>query len=165
MTTSDPMMLICDMGDRRVALAVADVIEVAPVVPLWRPPGLPRPLAGFATIRGRAVPVLAPALLFDGAATLERIGLYAHLVHVRDGDGGSLCLLVDRAAGIVAVDPGTMRLVAADLSQRGCVTGEVTVDDRAVAVLALDRLLADGERVRIAALAAEAARRAGEWAA
>lgn len=161
MTVPDPMMLICDVGPRRFALALAEVVEILPVVPLWRPPGLPRPLVGFADVRGIAVAVLAPELLFDGAAVLERIGFYAHLVHVR-GSGG-LCLLVDRAAEIVV--PGAMRPVAVEMSQRGCVTGEIDVAGGAASVLALDRLLAEGERMRIAALAAEAARRAGEWAA
>ena len=165
MGPNDPMMLIFLLGAGRFAVPVADVIAILPVVPLWRPPGLPRPLLGFARVRGEAVAVLAPAALIDDGPPVVRIALDAHLVQVRDGAGGGVCLLVDRADAIVAVPTATIRPVDAGTSPRGCVTGETMVAGSTALILAVDRLLADGARVRIAALAAEAARSAAMWAA
>ena len=165
MDARDPMMLLCTLGTGRFAVPAADVIAILPMVPLWRPPGLPRPLVGFARVRGDAVAVLAPAALLDDAPVVDRIALNAHLVQVRDGAGGTVCLLVDRADAVVAVPVEQVRPVDAALSQRGCVIGETQVAGGSAMILAVDRLLADSARMRIAALAAEAARADGEWAA
>jgi purine-binding chemotaxis protein CheW len=161
MDSGDINLLICVVAGRRIALAAAEVAEILPLVPMWRPPTLPRPMAGFVTVRGAAVAVVAPALLFDADAVLDQVGLYAHLVRLRDGP----CLLVDRAEGMLSVAPAAIRPVDAAASFDGMVTGVADAAGGTAHVVALDRMLADGERMRIAALTAEAARRADEWAA
>ncbi|WP_076072544.1 chemotaxis protein CheW [Sphingomonas montana] len=160
METTGPAMLICDVGPVRFALVLSDVVEILPIVPLWRPPTMPRPLVGFVMVRGETVAVLSPALLFDGDAAMpDTIDLSAHLVRVR----GGAALLVDRADAIVT-DP-VVRAVTPDLSYRGCVTGMVDAGGGDAHVLSVPQLLADGAAARIAALTAEAARRGREWAA
>ena len=161
MESDDLKLLICVVGGRRIALGADAVVEILPLVPMWRPPTLPRPMLGFVTVRGAAVAVVAPALLFDGAATIATVGLYAHLVRVHDG----YCLLVDRAEDMVSVAADAVRAVDAGASFGGMVTGVVSVAEGEAHVVALDRMLAEGERMRIAALTADAARRADEWAA
>ncbi|WP_380931384.1 chemotaxis protein CheW [Sphingomonas arantia] len=161
MDGAGPSMLICEVGPVRFALALSDVAEILPIVPLWRPPTIPRPLVGFVMVRGETVAVLSPALLFDGdAAEGAAVDLYAHLVRVRGA--GAPCLLVDRAAEIVR--DAVVRPVADDASYRGCVTGMVDAGEGQAHVLSVPRLLADGAAARIDALTADAARRAREWA-
>lgn len=151
--------LILRIGDTRLALPMAAVREVLPLLPIETPPGLPRPLLGFVTLQGQPVPVLAPRMLLDPEARTTRLDLSAHLVRLRD----EVCLLVDRAedvaAGVVGpLDPGH--------SLNDAVTGELALPDGGIVhVVAPDRLLLDGERAMLAELAAAAAARRAQWVA
>jgi len=150
--------LILRIGDTRLALPMAAVREVLPLLPIEAPPGLPRPLLGFVTLQGAPVPVLAPRLLLDPHERTGGIDLSAHLVRLRDG----ACLLVDRAEDVASgnvgpLDPGH--------SLNDAITGELTLaDGNVVHVVAPDRLLLDGERVMLAKLTAAAAERRTQWA-
>ncbi len=152
--------LILRIGDSRIALPMAAVREILPLLPIEATPGLPRPLLGFVTLHDRPVPVLAPLLLLDPGAGLAHIDLSAHLVRLR-GDG--TCLLADRAEDVVAgdvapLDPG--------LSLNAAIIGELPLADDGVAyVVDPDRLLLDGERLTMDALTAAAAARRDQWAA
>lgn len=154
--------LVCRVGARRLGLPVAAVARVLPLRPLWRPPTLPRPIAGFVAERNRAVPVLALAALFDDymPATLD---LYAHLVRLRGGGAGDALLLVDRVEAFVAA--GEVHPVAPDTSLNGVVTGEFATPDGIVHLLDPARLLLAGEAARLAALTADAQTRLAQWAA
>ena len=150
----DGPFLLCEIGDDRIAIEAAKVREILPVLPLWRPPTLPRPLAGFIRVRGEVLPVLAPAILF-GAPDGGAVDAFAHIVRTRDEAPASLCLLVDRAEDLVAPDPAAIRPIEAGASQNGAFVAELDVDAGMAHLLSLDRLLDESERVRIAALAEE----------
>lgn len=151
--------LICHFGDARYALDTTAVREVLPMLPLWRPPTLPRPLAGFVTIQDQAIAVLAPALLFDAARRLDWIDLYAHLVRT-----DRFCLLVDRADAVVTIADEAIRPVPPEDSFNGCVGAEIDVDGNIAHLLLIDRLLTGAEAARLADLAGEETRRTAEWA-
>lgn len=151
--------LILRIGDTRLALPMAAVREVLPILPIDASPGLPAPVLGFVTLQGEPVPVLAPLLLLDPVARVNAIGLFAHLVRLR-GDGP--CLLVDRAEDVVA---GVVAPVDPAHSLNAAIVGELPIgEDGSAHVIAPGRLLLDSERATLAALTAAAAARAGQWA-
>ncbi|WP_162806626.1 chemotaxis protein CheW [Sphingosinicella terrae] len=156
--------LLCEIGDDRVAIEAADVREILPVLPLWRPPTLPRPLAGFIRVRGEVLPVLAPAILF-GTADAGPLDVFAHIVRTHGEPHASLCLLVDRVEDLVSPDPAAVRPIDAGASQNGAFVAELDLDGGMAHLLALDRLLDESERARIAALTEDAARREELWSA
>lgn len=146
--------LIMRIGDSRIALPMAAVGEVLPLLPIEAPPGLPRPLLGFVTLRGLPVPVLVPQLLLDPDAALATIGLSAHLVRLKDGP----CLLADRAEDVVQ---GRVAPLDPAHSLNAAIVGELGT----VHVIDPARLLLDGERRTLAALTAAAAVRHDQWVA
>ncbi len=151
--------LILRIGDTRLALPMAAVREVLPMLPIDAAPGLPRPLLGFVTLQDRPVPVLAPELLLDPQARVGAIALFAHLVRLRDG----LCLLVDRAEDVVQGDVAPLDPTH---SLNAAIVGELTLADGTSAhVVAPDRLLLDAERAVLATLTAAATARHDQWTA
>ncbi|MFV0624593.1 chemotaxis protein CheW [Sphingomonas sp. ac-8] len=160
---SDPLLLF-RAGDHRLALPAREVREVLPLLPIARPPTLPRPLAGFVDVRGETLPVLAPALLFDTGATLGTLDLFAHLIRPRGDAAVTPCLLVDRVEDMVAPEPEAIRPVDPEASHNGAILAELTLDDGPAHLLSLARLLSEAERDRLAALATHADARAAEWA-
>lgn len=157
----DPLLLF-RAGDHRLALPARDVREVLPLLPIARPPTLPRPLAGFVDVRGETLPVLAPALLFDGGAALGTLDLFAHLIRPR-GDAAP-CLLVDRVEDMISPDPQAIRPVDADASHNGAILAELALDDGPAHLLSLAKLLSEAERDRLAALTVQADARVADWA-
>lgn len=149
--------LILRIGDTRLALPMTAVREVLPMLPIDASPGLPAPVLGFVLLQGVPVPVLAPLLLLDPAGRIDAIGLFSHLVRLRD-DGP--CLLVDRAEDVVG---GTVAPVDPGQSLNAAIIGELSVGDDIAHVVAPDRLLLDSERAILAALRVAAAARAGQW--
>jgi purine-binding chemotaxis protein CheW len=154
----DDRVLLVAVGPRRLALPARAVAGVLPLLPLWRPPACPRPLAGFLAERGRALPVIAlGALLGDGE---QPAGLYAHIVRLA---AAPLALLVDRAEDVVAAPPAAP--LAPGVSVNDAIVAELPLADGIAHLLAVDRLLLADERVRLAELAADADRRLAEWTA
>ncbi|MGN7160305.1 chemotaxis protein CheW [Sphingomonas sp. SAFR-052] len=149
--------LILRIGDTRFALPLSAVREVLPMLPIDAAPGLPAPVLGFVTLQGEPVAVLAPLLLLEPAARVERVALFAHLVRLRDGGP---CLLVDRAEDVVS---GDVAPVEAGHSLNAAIVGELAIGDDVAHVLAPDRLLLDSERATLVALTEAAARRADQW--
>ncbi|KZE15304.1 MULTISPECIES: chemotaxis protein CheW [Sphingomonas] len=150
--------LILRVGDTRLALPMAAVREVLPLLPIDTPPGLPRPLLGFVTLQGLPVPVLAPHLLLDPQQQTGPVDLSAHLVRLRD----DVCLLVDRAEDVATGDVGPLD---PGHSLNDAITGELALPDGTVHVVAPDRLLLDSERAVLAELTAVAAERRSLWTA
>ncbi|MDJ0277744.1 chemotaxis protein CheW [Sphingomonas sp. 2R-10] len=151
--------LILRIGDSRLALPMAVVREVLPMLPIDAAPGLPRPLLGFVTLQDRPVPVLAPGLLLAPDAPVGSIGLFAHLVRLRD----DLCLLVDRAEDVAQGDVAPLDPAH---SLNAAIAGELTLADGGTAhVVAPDRLLLDAERAVLATLTAAATARRDQWTA
>ena len=120
-------------------------------------PGLPPPVLGFVVLQGMPVPVLAPLLLLDPSARVEAIGLFSHLVRLRN-DGP--CLLVDRAEDVVG---GTVAAIDPRQSLNAAIVGELPIGDDVAHVVAPDRLLLDSERATLAALTIAAVARADQW--
>ncbi|MFV1919250.1 chemotaxis protein CheW [Sphingomonas sp. MJ1 (PH-R8)] len=158
----DPLLLF-RAGDHRLALPARDVREVLPLLPIARPPTLPRPLAGFVDVRGETLPVLAPALLFDGGTALGTLDLFSHLIRPHGPAATMPCLLVDRVEDMVTPDADAIRPVEAEASHNGAILAEVTLPDGPAHLLSLARLLSEAERERLAALAAQAEARAADW--
>ncbi|WP_294318882.1 chemotaxis protein CheW [uncultured Sphingomonas sp.] len=150
--------LILRIGDTRLALPMAAVQEVLPLLPIDAPPGLPRPLLGFVTLQERPVPVMAPRLLLDPQGDVAGVDLFAHLVRLRE----DICLLVDRAEDVAT---GVVGPLAPGHSLNAAIMGELPLPDGSVAhVVAPDRLVLDGERAMLATLTAAAAERRDQWA-
>ncbi|KQM56928.1 MULTISPECIES: chemotaxis protein CheW [unclassified Sphingomonas] len=151
--------LILRIDDSRLALPMAAVREVLPLLPIDAPPGLPRPLLGFVTLQGRPVPVLAPRVLLDPQAQVTGVDLFAHLVRLRH----DICLLVDRAEDVAT---GTAEPLAPGHSLNAAITGELPLAGGGTAhVIDPERLLLEGERATLAALTAAAAERRDQWSA
>lgn len=150
--------LILRIGGTRLALPMAAVREVLPLLPIDAPPGLPRPLLGFVMLQDRPVPVLAPRLLLDPRDEVAGIDLFAHLIRLRE----DICLLVDRAEDVAT---GVVGPLAPDNSLNAAIIGELLLADGHIAhVVAPDRLLLDGERAMLATLTAAATERRDQWA-
>jgi purine-binding chemotaxis protein CheW len=140
--------------------------EFLPLPRLWRPPALPRPVAGFFNLSGRAVPVLRLDMLFglplrdDDAEQ----ALYRHLI-VTDGIGRqeTTALLVDRVLDVASIDTSRLSPVQQADSLNGCVEAEVTWQDRLVHLLSLERILLAEERQALDELGRQAQNRLGEW--
>jgi purine-binding chemotaxis protein CheW len=141
--------------------------EFLPLPRLWRPPALPRPVAGFFNLGGRAVPALRLDVLFefpqrDGD---EESDLYRHLI-VTEGLGAAqaTALLVDRVLDVATVDASRLSPVQQTDSLNGCVEAEILWQDRLVHLLSLERILLAEERQALDELGRQAQNRLGEWA-
>lgn len=156
--------LLFRLGTRRCALARAAVREVLPLPRLWRPPGLPKPLAGFLNLGGAPVPVLDLVRLFGLATTAEADqALYRHILLIRGAT--PVGLLVDRVLDLLRLPAERLRPVPPEASLNGCAVAEIEMPDGFVHLLAADRLLLAQEAAQLAALQDGMAARLAEWAA
>lgn len=155
--------LLFSVAGTACALPRAQVRELLPLPTLYRPPGAPRPLAGFLNLAGRAVPVLALAEVFGQSEGADP--LYSHLILVDGALPGRLAALqVARVQDLVRVEDSAVRLVDPDTAENACVTAEAQIGTELVHVLAVPRILMVAEQQRIAGLAARAEERLADWA-
>ncbi|HET7599913.1 MAG TPA: chemotaxis protein CheW [Gemmatimonadales bacterium] len=92
MTDAAPAVLVVRAGERRVALALADLVEVVePTVPVAVPAREPA-LRGLTTVRGRLVPLVHLGALLDGTSCPAALGEAAVVIAV---GGRRVCLEVD----------------------------------------------------------------------
>ncbi len=153
-------LLAATVAGRLIAVAAAEVLQILPMLPLWRPPTAPASLCGFAEAGG-ILPVLsARALLGLGAEATP--ALYAHIVRVGKVGCHQAGLLVDRAEGFVI--PSALEPLAAGDTLNGCATALFTHGGAVGWVIDPARLLDAAEGEALAAFAAEARRRRTEWA-
>jgi purine-binding chemotaxis protein CheW len=136
-------------------LPLESISEIVPMADLSRPPTMPSILEGFLNLGGRAFPVLKIAALLG--LRQELLTLHTPLLILRGTQ--PLALLVDRALGIVVIEPGRIVAVSETDSFNGCVEGHVTCDDRTIHLLSLDRLLMKKEREVIAEFQATESKR------
>ncbi|WP_349362347.1 chemotaxis protein CheW [Roseomonas sp. E05] len=162
--SADPYLLL-RLGSRTCALPGSAVREILPLPRLWRPPGLPRPLAGFLNLGGEALPVLDLVRLFGLAAegAEGEAALYRHVVVVA-GRQGALGLLVDRALDLLRIPQGRLRPLAAEATPNGCALAEIETPEGFVHLLAVERVLLAQEQAALAALRENAQARLAEWA-
>jgi purine-binding chemotaxis protein CheW len=108
--------LVARVGDKRVALRLAHVVEVMRPLPVATLGGTPPFVLGAAVVRGSAVPVVdARALLGEGPASTRD----ARFVSVRVGDRRAV-LAVDAVLGVRALDDvsvGQMPPILRDASE------------------------------------------------
>jgi purine-binding chemotaxis protein CheW len=149
------------------ALRRTAVQELLPLPRLWRPPALPRPVAGFFNLGGSAVSVLRLDVLFG---LEERTGapqddLYRHLILVKGAGGsGPQALLVDRVLDVIHMGSATISPVRQEGSLNGCVEAEIEYDGQFAHLLSLERILLAEEQQALAELARQAQERLNEWA-
>lgn len=148
--------LLLDVAGVSCALRRDAVREILPQPHLHEPPASGGPLAGFVNFGGEPLAVLDLARLLglrDGPTEPDP---YRHIVLAADGDVG---LLVDRVMDLVHAAPDAVRRVADTRTLNGCVEAEITIDDRLIHGLSMERILTIEERARVADLARRAAER------
>lgn len=158
--------LLFRLGTRRCALPRASVLEILPLPRLWRPPGLPRPLAGFMNLGGEAVPVLDLPRLFGLASTgaEAEAALYRHIMLTPDlEEGRRVALLVDRVLDVVRIPARHLRPVPPDATLNGCAVAEIELPDGFVHLLAVRQILLAREQAALAALREQEQARLAEW--
>ncbi len=160
-------IIIFDVCGTACALHRSAVREFLPLPRLWRPPALPRPVAGFFNLGGDAVPVLRLDALF-GLQKSEHdpeADLYRHLILVGAGGGaGPTAFLVDRVLDVATVNATQVSDVRQAETLNGCVEAEVTWGDRLVHLLSAERILLAEEQQALAELGRQAQSRLDEWA-
>jgi purine-binding chemotaxis protein CheW len=160
-------IIVFDVGGLACALRRSTVRELLPLPRLWRPPGTPRPVAGFFNLGGAAVPVVRLDVLFG----LERDGadaeqdLYRHLILV-DGltSSGRTALLVDRVLDVIQVQDASLSAVRPENSLNSCVEAEIPRESGLLHLLSMERILLAEEQQALAELGRRAQSRLGEWA-
>ncbi|WP_210495856.1 chemotaxis protein CheW [Microvirga antarctica] len=159
-------ILLFDVGGTRCALRRNDVRELLPLPHLWRPPSLPKPLAGFFNLGGTAVSVVRMDVLFglESQKAGTDNGLYRHLILV-DGvtEGRPMAFLVDRVVDLALVDGRLVSPVREAGTLNGCVQGEIDIDGQLVHLLSVDRVLFAEEQQALSTLTQTAQSRLSEW--
>ena len=166
-SASTDSYVLLRLGSRRCALPCGVVREVLPLPRLYRPPGLPRPLAGFMNLGGAAVPVLDLMRLFGLAAegAEGEAALYRHVVLTAGaGGGGPLGLLVDRVLDLQRITPERLRPVTEGATLNGCAVAEIETPDGFIHLLAAERILLAQEQAALTGLREAAQARLAEWA-
>lgn len=164
LTNLSGALLVCRVGTLRLAIESRLVRELLPMLPLWRPPTLPAPLAGFVSVRGEILPVLAPAILLGQADALGIVEGFSHIVRPQDASAARPCLLVDRVEDLVRPGAYTAAEVAPEASLNGTIIAELQLADGIAHLISLDALLDNAERAQLAALTETARLRAVQWA-
>ena len=152
--------MAASVAGRVIAIAAADVAQVLPMLPIWRPPTAPAPLCGFVGSGSCVLPVLSARALL-GLGEEANPGLYAHIIQVERIGGQPAGLLVERAEGFVT--PATLSPLETADTLEGCATALFAYGDGVGWLIDPARLLAKAEGEALAAFAAEAARRRAEW--
>ena len=160
-------ILVFDVGETRCALRREGVQEILPLPRLWRPPSLPRPVAGFFNFGGTAVAAVRLDILFGMRETpTDAHDLYRHLILIRESKSKHpMALLVDRVVDVTSVTEQQLSPVRETSSLNGCVEAELDLSGRLVHLLSLDKILFAEEQEAIAVLGRNAQDRLSEWAA
>ncbi|MBD2748483.1 chemotaxis protein CheW [Microvirga sp. BT688] len=160
-------IIIFDVCGTACALHRSAVREFLPLPRLWRPPALPRPVAGFFNLGGDAVPVLRLDVLFGLQKDEDdpEADLYRHLILIgASGSASPTALRVDRVLDVATVNAAQVSDVRQAGSLNGCVEAEVTWNDRLVHLLSAERILLTEEEQALAELGHQAQSRLNEWA-
>ncbi|MCQ8240941.1 chemotaxis protein CheW [Rhizosaccharibacter radicis] len=181
-------VLLFTLAGQCFALPVAEVSECLPLPRLWRRAGTSPHVAGFFSLGGDVVPVLALGSLLGLPTPEDADGVYRHLILA-----GNIALLVDRVTGLAewpddssALGDGRDVLASQeaahgatdDMSEGSMPPGGTAADassghpggdewrllpEGPVRLLRASRLLAAEERERLAVLRRDAERRRSEW--
>lgn len=107
-------VLLCEIGEHRVALPLDEILEVVPLARTRAIPGAPHFVVGLLNLRGRELPVLDAMARVSKAP--RRPALDEQIVACEAG-GLAFGLLTTRVLGIAQVDRGTIAELPADLMQ------------------------------------------------
>ena len=107
-------VLLCEIGEHRVALPLDEILEVVPLARTRAIPGAPHFVLGLPTLRGRELPV--PAEMARVSKAPRRPARDEQIVACEAG-GIAFGLLTTRVLGIAQVDRGTIAELPADLMQ------------------------------------------------
>jgi purine-binding chemotaxis protein CheW len=133
------LSLICRVLDRVCALPLASVIETMRPLPIEPLPGVPRPVAGVALIRGATVPVVDLGWVLSEKASSPTRFVTMHV------DGRQVALAVESVVGVRAIPDGALRelppLLQDASSQAIAAIG--TLDAELLVVLGGGRLVPD----------------------
>lgn len=142
-------LVVFDIAGRNCAVPAACVREVVHFAELAYPPGMPPVLEGFLNYAGEALPVVRLARLFDLIGKAP--GLYAPMLVLRPAHG-AIVLLVDAVRSVTTVPDSALQPVSDSSAFNGCLRAELSLRGEPVHLLALDRLLLEQERRRMAEL-------------
>lgn len=98
MTRAGGGFLLVRIGNRRVGLELAHVVEVIQIGPVHPVPSRDSAVRGVAEVRGRMVAVVNLGALLDSGARQERVGDLVVVVMV---EGRRVCLEIDDAEIVV----------------------------------------------------------------
>lgn len=140
-------LLVAQVVGMHLALPLQSVQEIVPVPLLARPPGAAPFIEGFFDYRGQPVPVLRLDRLLGAAE--ERLGVHAPLVILRSQDS-PLALQVKRTVCITGFPAGGPQAIEPAESFNGLLAGRLTLAERTVYLLAVERLLLAKEREALA---------------
>jgi purine-binding chemotaxis protein CheW len=170
-------ILLFEVSGIECALRSSEVRELLPVPRLWRPPALPKPVAGFFNLGGQAVPVITLGTLFGLEATKSETTkseasrsdreaeAYRHLMLVdRVTGAGPAAFLVDRVLDLVNLPEDRISPVPDSETLNGCLEAEIDHDGSLIHLLSLERILFAEERQSLAELGRHAQNRLSEWA-
>jgi purine-binding chemotaxis protein CheW len=132
-------LLLFALGEEWYGLSVEQVAGVEPRRPVARLPGVPPSVLGLLLWHGEVIPALDPAPLLTGRVGPPEDG---YLVVGRAATG-PVALLVREVVAVVTIDPGAIEapLPTVEPQRARLVSGQVQVEGRWVAVLALDTLV------------------------
>ncbi|MGE4218667.1 MAG: chemotaxis protein CheW [Alphaproteobacteria bacterium] len=164
MTVLAQALVFFQCGGAICALPHFAVAQIAATPRLAVPPGLPRPLLGFANVGGRAVPVLDGRRLLGVGDTAAPDIFDSHLLVLADRIEPA-ALLVDRVLDVRPVPADAAMPVRAETTLNDCVAAEIEDAGGTVSLLAPDRILFAAEKARLADLRAAVQARLDEWSA
>ncbi len=131
--------VLCRVGERWLAVPLAQVLEVLPRLPLLALPSAPAHVAGYTRFRGAHVPVLELGLALEGQA-LPTL-LEDRVLLVKTSAGEVRGLLLNEVEGVVPLERAALAPVPPDAPGSAWALGFAALGDRSLLVLSADELL------------------------
>ena len=155
-STIDTQLLVCTLGDVRIAWPVAAVREIVRAVAITRLPGAPALVEGVIDVRGTLVPVLDLRARFGvPARTLDP----AEQMVILDAGTRTVAFRVDRTETIIDFEPDALAEPAGLTSAARSVRGVASTADGLVVVHDVGAFLDDSESRALDGAVATAATR------
>jgi purine-binding chemotaxis protein CheW len=147
MVTSTPReVLLFTLEGQRYALPLEDVRELVRAVRLTPLPRAPAVVEGLLDLRGELLPVLDLRRRFRLPA--RRLSPSDHLIVAQAGPR-NLALRVDRAEGLLALEPGQLDASPRELPGVGYVAGALKLTDGLVLLHDLRTFLSEAEALEL----------------
>jgi purine-binding chemotaxis protein CheW len=144
------VVLTFQVGQYWCALRVPQIQEIVPIAATTQVPGQPSILEGFLNLRGRLLPVVRMAALFN---LPFQANPYAPVIILRRGQD-NLGLLVSQVESVIALDDLELHPLAAGHVANEYAEAEFSIKDRSVVLIDCGRLLLAEEQRRIAEMQA-----------